>query len=173
MGWMIDAKLLDCKIGSWICFWSPFDHIPSRWTNDLIKVTQEALLYQKTVYRSFHLKNLLFYHHLCQGVRRRVGVCRGPGGEEISSNHCGGRPPHQVIPPPHQHHRHRLCTIMINTRRRCAVGRSVTTSCHVCWYRRPPRWDTDFLSYVLCILEDGDDGDDIGDRPGGMSSSCW
>ena len=26
-----------------------------------------------------------------------MGVCRGLKGEEISSSHCGGRPPHQVI----------------------------------------------------------------------------
>ena len=36
MGWMIAAKLLDSKTASWICFWSPFDHIPSSWTNHLI-----------------------------------------------------------------------------------------------------------------------------------------
>ena len=36
-------------------------------------------------------------HHNLQGVRRRVGVCRGVKGEEISGSHCGGRTPHQVI----------------------------------------------------------------------------
>ena len=183
MGWMIDAKLLDCKIGSWICFWSPFDHIPSRWTNDLIKVTQEALLYQKTVYRSFHVKMYFFTTifvresveewESVEALAGKRSLATTVGADHLTrwsySPSSSSTSPSSTMCKHDQHQEevcrgeechHQLPRLLIQET--AQVGYRLLVICAMYfgrwgwwgWYRRPPRWDVFFM--LIIVLCDGE-----------------